>query len=89
MSSLSSSNIIHGDLEVTYIQRENNENGMNKEEIESNSQVLIDAGTETVASALSGECANASYYIQTTSMEQSKLKPSRDILLPHQHPSCS
>lgn len=42
-------------FKVTYILRSNDENGMTREEIEANSQVLIDAGTETVATALSGQ----------------------------------
>jgi cytochrome P450 len=39
---------------VTYILRATEEKGMTQEEIEANAQILIMAGSETTASALSG-----------------------------------
>lgn len=41
-------------LTVTYILRATEEKGMTQDEIEANAQILIMAGSETTASALSG-----------------------------------
>lgn len=67
---------------MTYILQANDENGMSQEEIESNSQVLIDAGTETVATALSGRYAAPDIQLQS-------LMGNRNLLLSYPQPPLS
>ncbi|KAL9075768.1 MAG: hypothetical protein Q9161_001520 [Pseudevernia consocians] len=55
---------------TTYIQRYNDERGMTREEIISNSEVLLVAGSETTATLLSG----ATYYLLSNPVVLKKLQ---------------